>query len=376
MEIFVKAIQDSTKELKQIQCDEMGYKILKDKTKVFGFYIYGLKTPAAQILKQESLACGGDFALPKDAILYKQESYNGILMVTKSQSKALLKKLKIQPFGLKEVAKSLEEHLNLVDFPTQIMGIINATPDSFYQDSRKDSKEAQERILEMIQEGIDIIDIGGASTKPGSAWITEQEEMNRIKPIVEFIAANALYQKVKFSIDTYTPKVARYCLENGFGMVNDITGFSNPKMLEAVCGYDCECVVMHMQGNPKEMQKNPQYENLFLEIDSFFKERIEALRKCNIQKIILDVGIGFGKTLEHNCELIKNLRHFKHFGMPLLVGASRKSMIDKIVSTKVEERLAGTLAIHLEALKNGANIIRCHDTKEHIQATKVWGALQ
>ena len=110
--------------------------------------------------------------------------------------------------------------------------------------------------------------------------------------------------------------------------------------------------------------------------DSFFKERIEALRKSYFQKIILDVGIGFGKTLEHNCELIKNLGHFKHFGMPLLVGASRKSMIDKIVSTKVEERLAGTLAIHLEALKNGANIIRCHDTKEHIQATKVWGALR
>lgn len=376
METFIKALNNPLKELKELGCEEIGFGIMKNKIQTDCFYVYNLKTPAAQILKQEALACGGDFALPKDAILYQQDTYNGILMLNKAQSKVLLKKLKIQPFGLKKVAESLEKHWQRKNFKLKIMGIINATPDSFYKDSQKSTQEAYERIFEMIEEGVDIIDIGGASTRPGSEWVSSEEEMARIKPIVDFIACEKIYERIAFSIDTYTPEVADYCLKNGFAMVNDITGFQNPKMIEVVGDYNCECVVMHMQGNPKEMQKNPHYKNLFCEIDSFFKQQIEALLKHNVKKIILDIGIGFGKTLEHNCELIRNLKHFAHFGYPLLVGASRKSMIDKITPCDVVERLAGSLAIHLESLKNGASIIRCHDTKEHIQALKVWSALQ
>lgn len=376
MEIFVKALNNPLCELKELGCDEAGFGILKNKMQTHCFYIYGLKTPAAQILKQEALACGGDFALPKEAILYTKESYNGILMLTKAQGKALLRKLKIQPFGLKKLAESLEAHWQRQAFKPRIMGIINATPDSFYQDSRKSVQEAQKRIFEMLEEGVDIIDIGGASTRPGSEWVSVDEEMARLRPIIDFIAQERIYERVSFSIDSYTPEVVRYCLEKGFSIVNDITGFQNPKMLEAVEGYDCECVVMHMQGNPKEMQQNPHYENLFWELEQFFAGQIEALLKHNIKKIILDVGIGFGKSLEHNCELIRNLKHFAHFGYPLLVGASRKSMIDKITPCEVSERLAGSLAIHLESLKNGASIIRCHDTKEHLQALRVWEALQ
>ncbi|TLD83978.1 dihydropteroate synthase [Helicobacter sp. MIT 11-5569] len=373
---FVQYLEDSKLALEALNCDSVGYEILRNKDRVFNFLIKDLKVPAAQILKQEALAIGADFALPRDAILYVREFYDGILMLTRAQSKALLKKLKMQPFGLKKVAQDLESHLQFQCITPKIMGIINITPDSFYANSRKSCKEAESSLIAMIEEGVDIIDIGAASTRPGSAWVSEEEEHLRLKEILEFIKCEKLNERVILSIDTYTPSVARKCLDYGFGIINDITGFSNAKMLEAVKGYDCTCVVMHMQGNPKEMQNYPNYRDLFLEIDRFFAQRIAELNMQNISKIILDVGIGFGKTLEHNCALIQHLGHFLHFGYPLLVGASRKSMIDRITPCDVKERLPGTLAIHLESLNHGASIIRCHDVAEHLQALKVWQAIQ
>ncbi|WP_245892598.1 dihydropteroate synthase [Helicobacter valdiviensis] len=375
-DMFIKKLNNAKEELKKIGCEGMGYEILKNKEKIHCFYIYGLKTPAANILKQEALACGADFALPKDAILYKKDTYDGILMLSIAQSKALLKKLSIQPFGLKELSQILKNHLKNYERPIKFMGIINATPDSFYADSRKNTNEACCKIEELIEQGADIIDIGGASSRPGSAWVEPYEEISRIKPLVDFIKSNSLDKRVDFSIDTYEPQVAKMCLESGFKIVNDITGFTKKEMLEVVRGYECECVVMHMQGEPRSMQDNPTYANLFLEIDDFFKKQIEALQNNGNHHIILDVGIGFGKSLEHNCELIKHLGHFLHFGFPLLVGASRKSMINAITPCSPEDRLSGTLAIHLEAIRGGASIIRVHDLKEHLQAYKVWEALQ
>ncbi len=373
---FVQYLEDSKFALEQLNCDSVGYGILCNKDRVFNFLIKDLKVPAAHILKQEALAVGADFALPKDAILYTREFYSGILMLTRAQAKALLKKLKIQPFGLKKVAQELESHLGFHKITPKIMGIINITPDSFYEKSRKISKSAKTEILKMLEQGVHILDIGAASTRPGSSWVSEEEEHTRLKEILEFIKCQKIYENAILSIDTYTPSVAKKCLDYGFTMINDITGFRNAKMLEAVKGYDCQCVVMHMQGSPKEMQENPNYKDLFLEIDTFFADRIAALLEQNNTKIILDIGIGFGKTLEHNCALIQHLGHFLHFGYPLLVGASRKSMIDKIAPCLVEDRLAGTLAIHLESLNHGASIIRCHDTFEHLQALKVWQAIQ
>ena len=374
--MFVKRLQNPSVDLMELPCESVAKSIIGAKMESFSFFVYDLRTPAANILKQEAIACGGDFALPKDAILYKNESYSGILTFTSSQSKALLKKLKMQAFGLKELAKTLEKHLQHNTKEVEIMGVINATPDSFFAASRKDVKSAEEKIYTMIEEGAKIIDIGGASSRPGSAWVDEEEELFRIRPFVRFIKENRLYEKVKFSIDTYTPSVAKLCLENGFCIINDITGFTNTKMQEVVKGQDCQCVIMHMQGSPKNMQENPQYLNLFCEIDEFFARQIEILQKQGNTRLILDVGIGFGKSLAHNCELIKNLRHFEHFGYPLLVGASRKTMIDKITKSSVEQRLSGTIAVHLEAIRNGASIIRCHDVFEHIQAFYVWKALQ
>lgn len=373
---FVQYLGNVEPTLQHLECDAVGYEILSHKHKVLNFLIKDLKAPAAHILKQEALAVGADFALPSDAILYAREYYNGILMLTRSQSKALLKKLRMQPFGLKKIAQDLEAHLRCCSAGQKIMGIINVTPDSLYDKSRKSFKEAELEIFAMVESGVDMIDIGAASTRPGSAWVSAEEEHSRLKWILEFIKSERITSKVTLSIDTYTPSVARKCLEYGFSVVNDVTGFSNAKMLEAVRGYDCQCVVVHMQGNPRQMQDNPTYKDLFVEVDRFFAQRIAALLAQNNTNIILDVGIGFGKTLAHNCALIQHLGHFLHFGYPLLVGASRKSMIDSIIPCAIEERLPGTLAIHLEALRNGASIIRCHDVKEHIQALQVWKAMQ
>jgi dihydropteroate synthase len=167
----------------------------------------------------------------------------------------------------------------------------------------------------------------------------------------------------------------QYAFDRGFKIANDITGLQNDEVAKIVAKYNATVVIMHMKGTPKDMQKGPVYEDVMLEVDEFFAKRVQKAKDFGIKDIVLDVGIGFGKTLEHNLTLIKHLEHFKHFGYPLLVGASRKSLIDMITPTPTKERLPGTLALHLESVKNGASIIRCHDVKEHIQAFKVQKAL-
>ena len=166
-----------------------------------------------------------------------------------------------------------------------------------------------------------------------------------------------------------------YVLSHGFKIVNDITGLQNDEVCRIAANYDAQVVIMHMQNDPTSMQNEPFYENVILEIDEYFKTQIEQAHSFGIKDIVLDVGIGFGKTLEHNLLLLKNLEHFKHFGYELLIGASRKSMINMITPSAIEDRLAGTLAIHLESIRNGASIIRCHDVKEHHQAIKVFEAI-
>ena len=251
------------------------------------------------------------------------------------------------------------------------MGVLNANEDSFFQNSRFNKEDASFRINQMIENGADIIDIGAVSSRPGSKPIPWEEELQRAKPIIDVIYKEKLYEKIKFSLDSYEPKVLEYALENGFSIVNDITGLANDEVCKIASKYKAQVVIMHMQKDPTIMQENPIYEDLIKEINDFFKERIQKAKSFGIEDIILDVGIGFGKTLTHNLKLLKNLEYFKHFGYELLIGASRKSMIDKIVPTPTQQRLPGTLAIHLESINHGASIIRCHDVKEHYQAIKV-----
>lgn len=261
------------------------------------------------------------------------------------------------------------------NFPTKIMGIINATDDSFFEDSRFSGQDAISKIDTMIQNGAQIIDIGGVSSRPGSIEISEEEELTRIKPICDMIQEKKLFQKALFSIDSYTPSVIEYALKSGFSIVNDITGLIDDEVAKITAKYDATVVIMHMQGKPKNMQNNPSYKNVIAEVDSFFEKQIQKAKDFGINKIILDVGIGFGKTLEHNLILLKNMNHFLHFGYELLIGASRKSMIDNIIPTKTEDRLSGTIAIHLDSIQRGASIVRCHDVKEHNQAIKIQEAI-
>ena len=258
---------------------------------------------------------------------------------------------------------------------TKIMGIINANEDSFFKDSRFYGSNAVLKIEQMISDGADIIDLGGVSSRPGSLAVSEKEELSRVKPIIDLIYEEKLYEKVKFSLDSYAPKVLDYALNRGFSIVNDITGLENDEVCKIASSYKAQVIIMHMQNNPQNMQQNPEYKNVVVDIDNFFKQRVEKAKKFGINEIILDVGIGFGKNLEHNLTLIKNLGYFSHFGFELLMAASRKSMINSIVESTPQERLPGTLAIHLESIKNGASIVRCHDVKEHFQAIQVQKAI-
>ncbi|MDR0762487.1 MAG: dihydropteroate synthase [Campylobacteraceae bacterium] len=259
---------------------------------------------------------------------------------------------------------------------TKIMGILNINSDSFFEDSRITTDEAEQKIVQMINNGADMIDIGALSSRPGSETISDEDELKRVRSVLDTVKKNRFYEKAQFSLDSYSPLTLDYALNCGFKIVNDITGLSNDDVCLTAKKHNASVCIMHMKGEPKNMQANPEYDDVVKEVDDFFKERIEKAKSFGIHDIILDAGIGFGKKLEHNIALIKHYGHFMHFGYPLLIGASRKSMIDKISPSLVSERLPGTLAIHIEAVRNGASIVRCHDVKEHVQAIRVFEVIR
>lgn len=360
-----------------IGADSVGQKIMSKKTQILGFEILNLGFEALNILKQESISVGADCATPKEAIKYQGES-KAILFATNSQLERIITKLKIQPFGLKELSISLSKHLNAHTHNTkQLMVIINATPDSFYTHSRHNARSAIHRIYSLLEKQIDIIDIGAASSRPGNELIDAQTEIERLAPILQEIKTHSLYKKATFSIDTYNAQTADFALSHGFHIVNDVSGFAHPQMANITARYKAKAVLMHTKGTPKEMQNlTHTYKHLFNDIDAFFTEKIEVLCEAGVEEIILDVGFGFAKESTQNLVLVKHLNHFKHFDLPLLVGASRKNTIGQITGRDTEQRLAGTLALHLFALQNGANILRIHDEDEHIDMLKIYKAMQ
>ncbi len=361
----------------KLNVDKPGIEIMKKKHSIYIFYIKDISCGAANILKQDALSIGAELAVPIGVPNCKRKIFDAILLCNQKQLEILSKKELSQPFKLKELAKKLKEFINLPKFPLKIMGVINANDDSFFEGSRFSGIEAIKQIENMIENGAKIIDIGGVSSRPGSEYVGREEELKRVKPIIDEIYQTKLYEKAIFSIDTFDEVVLEYALDRGFKIANDITGLERDEYAKVVAKYGANVVIMHKKGTPKDMQINPFYENVILEVDEFFRKRIEKAKSFGIRDIILDVGIGFGKRLQDNIALIKHLEHFLHFGYELLVGASRKSMIDMImkkegISTTPAERLPGTLAIHIESVRNGASIIRCHDVKEHFQALKVF----
>jgi dihydropteroate synthase len=351
---------------------------------------------AANILKQEMLSLGADAALPRQALTAKVKKIECLLIGSSSQLNRLNEKLRLQSFGLDKLAQGLSRTLNnysrnefvinlgryKLEFgkTTRIMGIVNLTPDSFsgdglykYQTKTKYQKllsDIVEYVKCLVEDGADIIDLGGESSRPGAKAVSVEEELKRTIPVIKKLSQKI---KVPLSIDTYKPEVAEQALDNGAVIVNDITGLRNPEMAKIVARHKAAVVIMHMKGKPSTMQKNPEYKSLMDEIISYLDKAINRAVAAGIdrEKIIIDPGIGFGKTLEHNLEILKKLRELKTIGRPILIGASRKSFIGKILNLEPQERILGTLSSCVLAVQNGANILRVHDVKEVSQALKI-----
>ena len=375
MKIYKIEPNDAFELFRKIDCDEVGAKIMTKKCSTNMLYIKDLHVGAANILKQDALSIGADLAVPHGVVIAKDKFVDAVLIGNSKHFEILSKKESTQPFGLKELAGKLTQFTKKQKHCTKIMGVLNINSDSFWSGSRFEEKEAVQKISTMIEEGADIIDIGAVSSRPGSDLVDAEEEMRRIRPIFEIIKKNKFYEKCLFSIDSYTPDVIHCSFDSGFKIANDISGISDLHIATLCAQYEATLVIMHMQKNPKTMQDAPFYENVIVEIDDFFYEKIEMAKNAGVKNIILDVGIGFGKTLEHNLNLLQNMSHFLHFEYELLIGASRKSLINSIFPSDIKDRLPGTLAIHLDAVKKGASIVRCHDVKEHKQALAMQDAI-
>mgnify|MGYP005848705619 CR=1 FL=1 len=260
--------------------------------------------------------------------------------------------------------------LMVLDTP-KVMGILNVTPDSFYDGGKlKTDKDVLLQAEKMILEGADIIDVGGMSTKPNSEEISETEELNRVVPVINLLQQH--FSDTILSLDTYRSKVAEAGLEAGVGIINDISaGSFDGKMFATVAPFNAPYIIMHIQGTPQTMQQNPQYENVVQEVLQYFIQKIYSAQKAGIKDIIIDPGFGFGKTLAHNYTLLKYLNDFSILRKPLLAGLSRKSMIGKLLKVKPSEALNGTTALNTIALLNGAAILRVHDVKEAKEVIKI-----
>lgn len=374
--------------MQDIKVDPYGIKIMLPKAQAHLVKINSLSIIAANILKQEMLSLGGDVAMAREVLTGKVKETDSLIIGNLSQLLRLSDKLKIQPFGLAKLAEELKStlenyqkenfklkagkyNLNL-GTRTHIMGIVNITPDSLSGDglSNLSLNKIVEYATSLVKDGADIIDLGGESSRPGAKSVSLKVELARIVPVIK-----ALAHKINrpISIDTYKPEVARIALDNGASIVNDITGLRDPKMAKTISRYKAAVVIMHMQGNPRSMQKNPKYNSVIDDISAYLKLAVEKAKDSGIgrESIIIDPGIGFGKTLNHNLEILKRLKEFKSLGMPILIGTSRKAFIGKILNAKPENRLSGTIASSVNASANGANIVRVHDVKAVKEALKV-----
>jgi len=258
-----------------------------------------------------------------------------------------------------------------------IMGVVNITPDSFSDGGQfNDSSLAVEHALSLVEQGADILDIGGESTRPGAEDVSVEQELKRVIPAIEALKAQTT---VPISIDTYKPQVMRAAVEAGASMINDVNGLRAPGAVEVAAAANMPICIMHMQGQPQTMQARPKYESVVAQVDAFFKQRITTALDAGIKldDIILDPGIGFGKTLKHNLELLKSVPQLRvSTGCQMLLGVSRKSLIDKLLGRAVDQRLPASLGLAVQSILNGAKIVRVHDVRETYDAIRVVEAVR
>jgi dihydropteroate synthase len=254
-----------------------------------------------------------------------------------------------------------------------VMGILNVTPDSFHDGGRHNAPEAALRRAEqMLQEGATLLDVGGVSTRPGAADVTESEELARVIPVIELISKEL--PEVFVSVDTWRASVAKAAVAAGAVVVNDVSGGQfDPQMFPTVAQLGVSYILMHIQGQPQTMQQAPVYADVVQEVLDFLVQKIHALRALGVVDVVLDPGFGFGKTVEHNYALLRNLHVFEQVtGLPVLAGVSRKSMICKVLGVKPADALNGTTALHVVALQQGARILRVHDVREAVEVVRIF----
>jgi dihydropteroate synthase len=390
--IEIENIDEARADLNRIGSDKVGVELMAPKAVSRVLKLKGLKPPAANIIKQEMLSIGGEAATAYGSINHSVPETDLLVFGTVKHFRQLVEKLKIHQFGLPDLSEKIDQVLNnyeSVPKPikiknktfnfekrTYIMGVLNVTPDSFSDGGKfTDVSAAVAHAKQMIADGADIIDVGGQSTRPGAQQISVEEEKRRILPVIERLVKE---DDALISIDTTRAEVAGAALVAGAAMVNDISGLRfDPELAKVAAKHNVPICLMHIQGTPKNMQDNPTYSDLMGEIINYLKKSIAIAKQAGIlpEKIIIDPGIGFGKTVEHNLEIIKRIKELKVLGHPILIGTSRKSVIGKVLDLPVDERLEGTAATVAVAITKGVDIIRVHDIKEMVRVAKMTDAL-
>ena len=382
--LLINDLEEAKKELTKIKVSSQGIEVMAPKALGLFIKLAQVHVGAANILKQEMLSIGGDAAVARGVVNGVEKTSDMILLGNANKIKKLINILDHQTiFGLPEIRTDLESMLKnvlgkqisilncngkkLKLDSTKIMGVLNVTPDSF-SDGNKFIRvdKAVDHALRMIEEGADIIDIGGESTRPGAEKVDIPTELGRVIPVIEELRKRS---DIPISIDTNKAEVADKAIQAGASIINDISALRfDAGMVKVLQKYsDVPIILMHMLGTPQTMQEEPFYEDTIEEIMDFFQERIDhcVSNGINRSRIVLDPGIGFGKRQIDNLIILKKLYEFKTFGLPVQLGASRKSFIGKVYDSKPEDRLEGSLAATALAFQNGIDIVRVHDVKQH-----------
>ena len=372
---------EAVEALRRIGADPYGIASMAPKMRHLNILLEGLACKAANIIKQEMLSLGGDVAVARGSVDCSVDRTDAIVMGTRKQVNRFAEKISRQPFGLRKMSKDIKAFLSNLDRDiftlktprreiklgerTLLMGIVNVTPDSFSDGgSFANAEEAVRHGLRLEEDGADILDVGGESSRPGADPVPLEEEIGRVIPVVRELSRNA---KVPVSVDTMKSEVARAALEAGAEIVNDISAMRFDKeMADTVARYGAAVVLMHMRGTPRDMQRRDlSYPDLFAEIIAHLGESVGRAQAAGVdfEKIMVDPGIGFGKSAEDNLRLIKYLAEFKVLGRPILIGTSRKAFIGRVTGGEPKERREGTAATVTAAVMNGAHVVRIHDVK-------------
>lgn len=352
---------DITEEIRKIGFDNAYAPFVKDKYNYKNLKIYGLTAPQANILKQTALSVGADCATHREVITGKAELSDCILGGSISALKKIAAKLENQPFGLKFLKDAILNQLQPLYGRTQLVGILNITQNSFSDGGLYwDFDAAKEKFLSLIEDGADIIDIGAESTKPFAEPVSAKDQLEKLMPILDF----ARTHEVKISIDTRSAEVAEEVLCHGNYIINDVSGLDyDAKMAEIIAKHGATVIIQHSKGTPETMQISPSYENLMDEIFFSLREKLEKARACGIENIIIDPGIGFGKTQTHNVEIIKRIGEFKSLGYPIMLGSSRKSFLGAENNNNIKDAL--TLGFNSIAIMEGVDYLRVHNVLLH-----------